>query len=143
MRLANSALVLALLITIGTSILAPTLRASAWTPEGNWIVKDRLVLEAFGCSGMLCGRIVWLRDPSMRTPQLCERMIVWNLRRTGPGQWSGGWFYDPENGSTYNISATVQGNGTITARIYDGVAWLGRTEILTRIPRPGYLKGWC
>jgi uncharacterized protein (DUF2147 family) len=143
MRAAKSGVLLGLLIAIATSVLAPPSRASNWTPDGNWIVNDRLVLESFGCSGMLCGRIVWLRDPSMRTPKMCERMIVWNLRRTGPGQWSGGWFYDPENGSTYNISATAQGNGTISARIYDGVAWLGRTEILTRIRRPGNLKGWC
>ena len=79
----------------------------------------------------------------MRTPQMCERLIVWNLRPSRPGQWTGGWFYDPENGSTYNISATAQSNGTISARIYEGVAWLGRTEILTRTPRPGSLKGWC
>jgi uncharacterized protein (DUF2147 family) len=143
MRAARSGVLLGLLFAIGISVLAPLSRASNWTPDGNWIVNDRLVLESYSCSGMMCGKIAWLRDPSMRTPKMCERLIVWNLRRTGPGQWSGGWFFDPENGSTYNISATVQSNGTISARIYDGVAWLGRTEILTRIARPGTLKGWC
>jgi uncharacterized protein (DUF2147 family) len=143
MRVAKSAVMFGLLIALCTFFVAPPSRASSWTPDGTWIVNDRLVLESFTCKEMLCGRIVWLRDPAMRTPQLCERMIVWNLRRSGPGQWTGGWFYDPENGSTYNISATAQSNGTISARIYEGVAWLGRTEILTRVPRPGSLTGWC
>ena len=67
---------------------------------------------------------------------------VWGLTPVGPTRWSGGWFFDPENGSTYDLSAELQSVNTIAARIYKGIPLFGRTEFLTRVP-PQSLKGWC
>jgi uncharacterized protein (DUF2147 family) len=111
-------------------------------PEGVWSVGGKVAMQVFDCSGLLCGRIVWLRNPLLRTPQMCGRTILWGLRATAAAQWSGGWFYDPENGHTYNVSASQQAPDLITARIYKGLAFLGRTETLHRIT-PGSLAGWC
>jgi uncharacterized protein (DUF2147 family) len=104
-------------------------------PEGAWIVSDRVAIQVFDCSGSLCGRIVWLRNPALRTSEMCGKTIIWGLTPDGPAHWSNGWFFDPENGSTYNLSAELQSADRIFARVYKGVSWFGRTEILTRIRR--------
>ena len=111
-------------------------------PEGVWSIGGKVAVQVFDCSGLLCGRIVWLRNPSLRTPQMCGRTVLWGLQPTAAAQWSGGWFYDPENGKTYNVSAFQQAPDVITARIYEGFTFLGRTETLQRIT-PGSFEGWC
>ncbi len=133
---------LRLLIVAAACLLPPIARAGAWVPEGSWIVSDRLAIQVFECDAMLCGRIVWLRNPALRTPAMCGRTIVWNLRSTGPTEWSNGRFFDPENGATYDLSATLNTDDMISARIYAGVALFGKTEILRRIA-PQSLPGWC
>ena len=60
----------------------------------------------------------------------------------GPTRWTNGWFFDPEDRKTYNLSAQLQSVDTMAARIYKGVSLFGRTEILNRIP-PRSLGGWC
>ena len=116
--------------------------ASAETPDGVWLISDRIAIQVFDCQGLFCGRIVWLRQPALRTPALCGRTIVKGLTPTAPGQWSDGSFFDPENNNTYDLSAALQADGTISARIYDGIALFGRTEILRRIA-PDSLQGRC
>ena len=124
------------------AINAMTNRAAAKTPDGTWLVSDRVAIEVFDCAGLLCGRIVWLRQPVLRIPAMCGRTIVWGLRQTSPDQWDDGAFFDPENGSTYNLTAELRPDGTISARIYEGIQMFGRTEILRRIA-PRSLQGWC
>jgi uncharacterized protein (DUF2147 family) len=133
---------LRLLVAAAVCALLPIARAGAWVPEGSWIVNDRLAIQVFECDAMLCGRIVWLRNPALRTPAMCGRTIVWNLRSTGPTEWSNGRFFDPENGATYDLSATLNTDDMISAHIYAGIALFGKTEILRRIPTKS-LAGWC
>jgi uncharacterized protein (DUF2147 family) len=116
--------------------------ADALVPEGTWLIADRVALQIFDCDGLLCGKVVWLRNPALRTAADCGRTIVWGLKPAGAAQWSGGWFYDPEDGTTYNVSARMLAADRITARIYASISWLGRTETLTRIPSRS-LPGWC
>ena len=125
-------------------VLMPAIhaRADLQTVDGTWLINDRLAIQVFDCRHLLCGRIVWLRRPALRTPELCGRTIVWGLTPTGPARWSDGTFFNPEDGNTYNLSAQLETNGTISARIYDGVAIFGKTEILQRIA-PRSLAGWC
>lgn len=65
--------------------------------------------QIFDCSGLLCGRILWLLtprnpqgrlkpdtnnpDPALRQRRLCGLTILCALRRAGPGRWGGDWFY--------------------------------------------------
>jgi uncharacterized protein (DUF2147 family) len=129
------AVALALLICSGEA-------ARALGPEGTWIISDRVVIDIFSCDNALCGRVVWLRNPRLRTAEMCGRTIVWGLTPSGPEQWTDGSLFDPEDGSTYNLSATLQSDGTISARVYEGFSMLGRTEVLRRI-EPYSLRGWC
>jgi uncharacterized protein (DUF2147 family) len=111
-------------------------------PDGTWLVAERVAFDIFPCRDALCGKITWLRNPALRTPEMCGRTIIWGLTSDGPSQWNGGWFFDPENGATYNVSAHVDTVDRISARIYRGIPMFGRTETLTRISTHS-LKGWC
>ncbi len=117
-------------------------RADVQPAVGTWLISDRLAIQVFDCQRLLCGRIVWLRQPTLRTPKLCGRTIVWGLTPTGPAHWNNGTFFDPEDGETYNLTATLQPDGSMSARIYEGIALFGKTELLRRIS-PRSLTGWC
>jgi uncharacterized protein (DUF2147 family) len=116
--------------------------SAAAVPDGTWLISQRIALRIFACNRALCGRIVWLRNPTLRTPSMCGRLIVWGLVADSPTSWSGGAFFDPENGTTYNVSADQEAPDRISARIYSGLALFGHTEILTRIA-DNSLAGWC
>lgn len=115
-------------------------RAVASPVDGTWIIDD-LGLDLFDCRNLVCGRIVWIKDPNRRSSQ-CGRMIIWGLGITGPSEWTGGSIIDPDDGTTYQLAATLQPDGALRARIYKGVQLLGRTKILKRIDL-GSLTGRC
>jgi uncharacterized protein (DUF2147 family) len=119
---------------------------------------NRVALQIFDCSGLLCGKIIWLLrpdnpvgqpdidhlnpDPALRQRHLCGLTIIWGMQSKGQGQWSNGWLYDPKDGITYNVTAELTSPSTITARVYRGTPLLGRTEILVRDPPLG-VGGRC
>jgi uncharacterized protein (DUF2147 family) len=127
-----------------------SLSAAAEVPLGTWMFANRVALQIFDCSGLLCARIVWLLrpdnpagqpdvdyrnpDPALRQRHLCGLTIIWGMQPKGQDHWTNGRLYDPKDGVTYNVSAELTSPGTITARVYRGTPLLGRTEILTRDP---------
>jgi uncharacterized protein (DUF2147 family) len=120
----------------------PIAGAELPVPDGTWLVSQRVAFDIFPCPNALCGRIAWLRNPALRTAEMCRRTIIWGLRSDGPAQWGNGWFFDPEDGGTYNVSAHVETVDRIAARIYKGISLFGKTEVVTRIT-PRSLPGWC
>jgi hypothetical protein len=52
------------------------------------------------------------------------------------------WFYSPDDGRTYRVSAQLKSDDVIVARLYSGASLFGRTEILARVPQ-GVSPGWC
>jgi uncharacterized protein (DUF2147 family) len=120
----------------------PAAMAETPIPDGTWLISQRVALDIFPCRNALCGRVAWLRNPALRTKEMCSRTIIWGLTSEGPAQWGNGWFFDPEDGDTYNVSAQVESVDRISARIYKGISLFGRTEVLTRIA-PRSLPGWC
>ena len=131
-----------------TTVTATT--ASSAVPSGTWMFANRVALQIFDCSGLLCGKIVWLLrpdnatgqpdlddlnpDPALRQRHLCGLTIIWGMQASGQDHWSNGWLYDPKDGITYNLTAELTSPTIITARVYRGVPLLGRTEILVRDP---------
>src|SRR6476469_704515 len=107
--------------------------AESATPDGTWLVAERVAFDIFPCHDALCGKITWLRNPALRTPEMCGRTIIWGLTSDGPSQWNGGWFLDPENGATYNVTAHVDSFDRISARIYLFFTDTATTETLMRI----------
>jgi uncharacterized protein (DUF2147 family) len=148
----------AALVLIGLAVFVPRTVASAGIPEGVWLIDNEVAIQIFDCSNRLCGRVLWLlipRDPqgrlvrdkknpepALRQRPLCGLTIFWGLRPSGPDRWADGWFYNPDDGNTYNISAELRSADTIDARIYLGVPLLGKTKTLHRVPH-GTTDGWC
>ena len=81
-------------------------------------------------------------DPRLRQRPLCGLTIIWGLQPKGPGHWSSGWLYDPQDGVTYDVTAELTAPNTIYARVYRGIPVFGRTEILMRNPQLSF-DGRC
>jgi uncharacterized protein (DUF2147 family) len=148
----------ATLVLIGVIVSVSRTVASVGVPEGVWLIDNEVAVQVFDCSGLLCGRVVWLLiprdphgrlvldkknpDPALRQRPLCGLTIFWGLHPAGPDRWTDGGFYNPDDGETYNISAELQSADTIEARIYLGVPLFGKTKMLYRVPH-GTSYGWC
>jgi uncharacterized protein (DUF2147 family) len=127
-------------------------------PAGTWLLANRVAVQVFECSSQLCGKIVWLvrprtaagqpdvdhlnPDPELRQRPLCGLTIIWGLQPEGPGRWSNGSLYDPQDGNTYDFTAELVTPDRISARVYRGVPLFGRTEILIRDPELSF-DGRC
>jgi uncharacterized protein (DUF2147 family) len=149
----------AVVLAIAMNLLA-TLCFPSWAavPEGVWLIDAKAAVQIFDCKGLLCGRILWLQiprdsqgqlnrdkhnpDPALRQRQLCGLTILWDLRPASPGLWEAGWFYNPDDGKTYRVSAQLTSADVISARIYLGIPFFGQTKLLSRIPH-GTSRGWC
>jgi uncharacterized protein (DUF2147 family) len=111
-----------LFLSILAVLAASAGAASAQTaPLGDWLTSGAAaVVKIAPCAsgeGTLCGRIVWLWDPSTATdtrngdPALRARPLVGlemlqGFRPGAPGEWTGGRIYNPEDGNSY--SATLR-----------------------------------
>jgi uncharacterized protein (DUF2147 family) len=114
--------------------------AEASQADGTWRVRN-LVVRIFDCRQQVCGRIVWIKEAAKR-PSQCGQTIIWGLAPTEQNEWAGGAILDPNNGKTYQLSASYRLDGTLQARIFDGIPLLGKTEILTRVDLRNF-EGQC
>ena len=113
-------------------------RAATNSPEGTWLIGDRMAIEIAECNYLYCGRVVWLRQPD---PAMCGKRIVWGLT-PGAGRWNDGWFYDADSGQTFDFSLSLRPDGTMSGRLLNLVQLYGRVETLTPIAT-GSRSGWC
>jgi uncharacterized protein (DUF2147 family) len=139
-------------------LVAPRALSQPAVPLGEWLMDGRVAVQIFECEGLMCGRIIWLlvpRDPqgelnldkknpvpALRQRKLCGLTILWGLRPTGDNRWVDGWFYNPDDGKAYSVTAKLKSDDVIVARIYAGVPLFGKTKTLTRVPH-GASEGWC
>ncbi len=153
-RLAGYATLLFMLLAGPT----PRALAAAAVPTGVWLMGTKVAIQIFDCSGMLCGRIIWLKEPldpqgllkrdklnpepALRQRQICGPTVIWNVRPDGDNSWEGGWFYNPDDGATYRVSIELKSQDEISARIYSGIPLFGETKTLVRVPM-GTSEGWC
>jgi uncharacterized protein (DUF2147 family) len=114
--------------------------AEASRADGTWRVRN-LVVRIFDCQQQVCGRIVWIKEAAKRRSQ-CGQTIIWGLAPTAQNEWAGGAILDPNNGKTYQLSASYQLDGTLHARIFKDIPLLGKTEILTRVDLRNF-EGQC
>lgn len=132
--------------------------AAAEAPQGVWLIDGEAAVEIFNCSGLICGRLLWLQapldpggqlkrdkknpDPALRERELCGLTVIWDLRSAGPNQWNDGWLYYPKSGQTYSVKAELTSSGALIARFYHRSSIVGETKTLTRV-RHGTSAGWC
>jgi len=135
----------------------PSNLAFAALPEGVWLIDGKVAVEIFDCSGLMCGRILWLKvprnpqgeldsdknnpDPALQQRRLCGMTIFWGLRSRDRDRWTDGWFYNPDDGETYRVSAQLA-SAALIARIYRGIPFFGETKTLLQVPH-GISEGWC
>ena len=120
----------------------------ATTPEGRWKTiddksgKPKSVLVLWLKDGKLYGRIDTILNPDpdnpdhkcihcsgdMKDKELLGMEILWDMKPTG-SKWSGGFIFDPDNGSTYRCVMELQDGGKkMKVRGYIGVSLFGRTQ---------------
>ena len=150
---------LASLMAAFVCLAAPLARGQAAAiPNGVWLIDGKAAVQIYDCAALMCGRILWLRvprnalgqldrdkynpDPALRQRELCGVTMLWNLHPAGVNRWKDGWFYNPDDGKTYRVSAQLKSDDVILARIYVAIPLLGKNKTLVRVPH-GVTNGWC
>lgn len=139
-------------------IAVPCAIARAALLDSVWLMDGKVAVQIFDCNGLLCGRVLWLQiprdpqgvlnrdkhnpDPALRQRGLCGLTVLWNLHPDGPNRWRDGWFYNPDDGRTYKVTAELTSDDLITARVYTLLPLLGQTRVLQRVQH-GTSDGWC
>jgi uncharacterized protein (DUF2147 family) len=145
-------------LLVASITLAAASAAQPAVPQGVWLVDGKAAVQIYDCRRLMCGRILWLQvprnplgqldrdkhnpNPALRQRQLCGLTMLWNLRPAGPNRWEDGWFYNPDDGGTYRVSAQFKSDDILVARIYQGISLFGQTKTLVRVRR-GVSAGWC
>jgi len=149
----------ATLLALALAFLSvPRALAQAAVPPGVWLIDRKAAVQIYDCAGLMCGRILWLYkprnalgqldrdkhnpDPALRQRTLCGLTMIWNLHPDGPHRWKDGWFYNPDDGKTYRLSAQLASDNVLIARIYLLVPVFGQTKTLVRVHH-GVSDGWC
>jgi uncharacterized protein (DUF2147 family) len=148
----------ALLLAAFLLVAAHRALARAAILDSVWLMDGKVAVQIFDCNDLLCGRILWLQiprdaqgildrdkhnpDPALRQRGLCGLTVLWNLHPDGANRWKAGWFYNPDDGKTYRVTAELTSDDLITARIYTLLPVLGRTKVLQRVLH-GTSDGWC
>lgn len=144
------------MLLFSSSVSVP--QAAAAVPQGIWIMGTKVAVQVFDCSGLLCGRVIWLKAPldpqgllkrdrlnpdaALRDRQVCGPTIIWNMHPVNPGHWKDGWFYNADDGGTYRLTMELQSDDVMVARVYVGTPIFGETRTLVRVPM-GIGAGWC
>jgi uncharacterized protein (DUF2147 family) len=149
-----------LLVIALTSFAAPgTAVSGSLSAGGAWFIDGTgVAVQIFDCSGLLCGRIIWLEkardsagqlardnknpDPVFRERPLCGLTVLQGLEPAGFDHWNSGSLYNPDDGKKYRISAVLRSADVFIARVYLGVPLFGETKTLLRVPRLRS-EGWC
>ncbi|WP_375435532.1 DUF2147 domain-containing protein [uncultured Hymenobacter sp.] len=126
-------------------------QASAAPPLGVWAddTGDSHI-ELYRCGEELCGRLVWLRQPTdpngkprldqnnpkeeRRTQPLRNLTVLQHLRHNPDNdRWEGGEIYDPENGRTYSCYISATGKDRLEVKGYIGFSMIGKSHYWQRV----------
>ena len=110
--------------------LAVSTAALAATPSGVWLSADgRVKVRVSDCNGALCGRVVWLKEPTdphtgaprtdklnpdagKRDRKMIGLQVVQGLKPQGENKWTGP-IYNADEGKSYHVNATLVGSNKI------------------------------
>ncbi len=111
---------------------------------GKWYTENNMSLvEVYKKDNKYYGKILWLKepnneqgkakvdfrnpDPKLQNVPLINLTIMSGLSFKDKGKWTGGKIYDPKNGKTYDVKATMVDANKMEIRGFIGVSLLGRT----------------
>jgi uncharacterized protein (DUF2147 family) len=118
-----------------TAALPASADAAANGPLGVWIDHTkRGAVEITDCGGKLCGKVVWVKDTTDQFA--CGKQVIGSAKQAKPGQWTGGWIYDPEEKERYALVLTTVDADTL--RLVGSAAFglVSETMIWTRAKTP-------
>jgi uncharacterized protein (DUF2147 family) len=114
------------------------LKVSAADVTGTWIDHTgQGAVEIRACGELMCGRVVWLKNPTHRSRSgrpICGAQILGNLRRGETNTWSSGWIYNPEDEERFSAEIKLQNDNTLLVTGYLGIKLLGETFTWKRAP---------
>ncbi|HEX8961235.1 MAG TPA: DUF2147 domain-containing protein [Geobacteraceae bacterium] len=122
---------------------------------GQWqTAGDSSEVEIFKCGDKICGKVVWLKnptyisskdgpigtpkidrknpDPTLRNRPIIGLQVIQGLTPAGENRWDKGACYDPESGNTYKCKFHLISPERLEVRGFIGLSLFGRTYILTR-----------
>lgn len=148
-----SFLVFATAALLCTANFAPVF-AQAAEPDGAlgyWINRSGWLIETAPCDDGLCGTVVGIGgrradpqrfdihnpDPNLSQRPLCGIEIFGSFEPNGsPGEWEGGWIYNPRDGKTYRSNMKLGEGDTLEVRGFVLSPMFGRTIVLVRGEEP-------
>lgn len=71
------------------------------------------------------------KDPKLRDRAIVGMALMWNLVYRD-GKYEGGYVYNPEDGRTYRVTASMTGSSALELRGYLGIPLLGQTQTFSR-----------
>jgi len=114
------------------------LQVHAADVTGTWIDHTgQGAVEIRPCGELMCGRVVWLKNPTHRSRSgrpICGAQILGNLRRGETNTWSSGWIYNPEDEERFSAEIKLQNDNTLLVTGYLGLKLLGETFTWKRAP---------
>ena len=118
---------------------------------GYWVNRGGWTIETAPCDEGLCGTVVGIGgrsadsqrfdehnpDPNLRSRPLCGIEIFGSFQPNGtPGEWEGGWIYNPRDGKTYRSNMKLGEGNTLEVRGFVLTPMFGRTVVLVRGEAP-------
>jgi uncharacterized protein (DUF2147 family) len=113
-------------------------------------------IELYRCGEELCGRLVWLRQPtdangkprldehhpeaSQKSRPLLNLTVLERLTyNASTDRWEDGKIYDPENGRTYSCYVAAAGKDRLEVKGYIGFSMMGKSHYWQRVKqqKPG------
>jgi uncharacterized protein (DUF2147 family) len=114
------------------------LQVRAADVTGTWIDHTgQGAVEIRPCGELMCGRVVWLKNPTHRSRSgrpICGAQILGNLRRGETNTWSSGWIFNPEDEERFSAEIKLQNENTLLVTGYLGIKLLGETFTWKRAP---------
>ncbi len=138
------------LAAAGVLLFVASAAAEGPSPVGRWMTEGgKSHVQIYPCGPLLCGRIVWLREPlgtdglpkvdlknpdqSKRSQKIVGLMMMWNFAKASdPGEWESGRIYNPEEGETYKSTLKLRPDGKLEVRGYVGISLLGKSQYWER-----------
>lgn len=133
-----------LLFVATTAFAADPLHNTSWQTFDEKTGKPKSVIRITEKNGELFGTLTKVYDTgNAKACQSCKGKfagkpligvtLIHNLQPQGKGKYDSGSIIDPQNGKTYKLKATLNGN-QLKVRGFVGVSLLGRTQTWTNIP---------
>ena len=102
-------------------------------PTGLWIDHTgRGAVEITQCGKNLCGHVAWVKDAEHMST--CGMQILGDVKPVGGGKWDGGWIYDPDRDSKFDVELTPVGTEKLSVMGYAGMKFLSETMTWKRAP---------